>query len=148
MNMAYSLEARSPFLDHKLVEYLAKFPSNMKIKGRSLKYILRKYAAEHLPVEITKRHKQGFMFPIAHWFRKELYEFIKSTLLNSHFVNEGYFEKEYINKLIEDHRNSRVDNHSRIWMLINLEIWHQLYIENKSYQFLQDKIESEYKIAV
>lgn len=148
MNMAYSLEARSPFLDHWLVEYLARFPSNMKIKGRNLKYVLRKFAATQLPDEIIKRNKQGFMFPVAYWFRNELYEFIKDLLLNSYFVKEGYFNKEYITALVENHRNNKVDNHVRLWMLINLEVWHQLYIEQYSLENLQDKINNEYKIAI
>lgn len=148
MNMAYSLEARSPFLDHTLVEYLAKFPSNMKIKGRNLKYVLRKYAAQLLPEEIIKRNKQGFMFPIAYWFRNELYDFIKDLLLNSHFVKEGYFDKNYVSSLIEDHRNSRVDNHVRLWMLINLEVWHQLYIEGLTVASLEEKINNDYRITV
>ena len=148
MNMAYSLEARSPFIDHWLVEYLAKFPSNMKIKRKSLKYILKKFAAKHLPQEIIKRKKQGFMFPVAYWFRVELYDFVKDFLLNSHFVLEGYFNKEYILSLIEDHRNNRIDNHVRLWMLINLEVWHQLYIEQNSYEVLQNKILDKYKTIV
>ncbi|XOF35154.1 MAG: asparagine synthase (glutamine-hydrolyzing) [Candidatus Electrothrix sp. YB6] len=129
MNMAFSLEARSPFLDHELVEYLAKFPSNLKIKGRQLKYILRKFAEKLLPPEITGRKKQGFMFPVAYWFRNELYEFVRTTLENSFFVREGVFDRDYIIQLVEEHRNNRNDNHVRLWMLLNMEIWHQLYIE-------------------
>lgn len=132
MNMAFSLEARSPFLDHELVEYLAKFPSSLKIKGRQLKYILRRFAETLLPEEITSRKKQGFMFPVAYWFRNELYEFVRTILENSFFVQEGIFDLNYVMQLIEDHRRNKEDNHVRIWMLLNLEIWHQLYIERKS----------------
>lgn len=148
MNMAYSLEARSPFLDHSLVEYLAKFPSDLKIKGRKLKYILRKFARDHLPEDIIKRKKQGFMFPVAYWFRNELYEFVRIFLLNSHFVTEGYFGKDQVLSLVEDHRNNRVDNHVRIWMLLNLEVWHQLYIEQNTIDSIQESIKKDYKIAV
>jgi asparagine synthase (glutamine-hydrolysing) len=129
MNMAFSLEARSPFLDHELAEYLAKFPSNLKIKGRQLKYILRKFAETVLPDSITCRKKQGFMFPVAYWFRNELYDFARTTLENSFFVQQGLFERDYVIQLLEDHRNNREDNHVRIWMLLNMEVWHQLYIE-------------------
>src|SRR4030065_1479202 len=148
MNMAFSLEARSPFLDHPLVEYLAKFPSNVKIKGRNLKYILRKFAQDYLPEDIIKRKKQGFMFPIAYWLRNELYDFTKDLLTNSIFVREGFFDKGQVLNLIEEHRNNRIDNHVRLWMLINLEIWYQLYIEGQSLEGLQNKIQYEYKIAV
>ncbi|MBM9512982.1 asparagine synthase (glutamine-hydrolyzing) [Desulfogranum marinum] len=131
MNMAFSLEARSPFLDHELVEYLARFPSNIKIKGRQLKYILRKFAERKLPKEITSRQKQGFMFPVAYWFRNELYPFVRDQLENSFFVREGLFQKDYVSSLVEDHRNNKEDNHVRLWMLLNMEVWHQLYIEQR-----------------
>ncbi|MBE9573024.1 MAG: asparagine synthase (glutamine-hydrolyzing), partial [Proteobacteria bacterium] len=127
MNMAHGLEARSPYLDHSLVELLAAFPSNIKIHGKRLKYVLRQLAKDYLPSEIVKRDKQGFMFPVAYWFRNELYAFIKSFLMESKLLKEGFFRKERVLELIEDHRNNRIDNHVRIWMLLNLEIWYRIY---------------------
>jgi asparagine synthase (glutamine-hydrolysing) len=141
MTMAHSLEARSPFLDHRLVELLAAFPGNLKIRGRRLKYILRKIGEKNLPATIVKRKKQGFMLPVAFWFRNELYTFIKSFLLDSYFVREGLFRKEIILNLIEEHRNNRVDNHVRLWMLLNLEIWHQIYIQQLGLSTVSKKLE-------
>jgi asparagine synthase (glutamine-hydrolysing) len=132
MTMAHGLEARAPFLDHKLIEFLAAFPSQLKIKNRTTKYALRKLVGGYLPEEIVRRPKQGFMFPIAYWFRNELYPFVKDFLLNSHFVRTGLFQEKAILRLLEDHRENRVDNHVRLWMLLNLEIWRQLYIEQAS----------------
>ncbi len=140
MNMAFSLEARSPFLDHELVEYLARFPSRLKIKGRQLKYILRKYAERHLPEEILKRKKQGFMFPVAYWFRNELYPFVRDQLENSYFVREGLFDRSQVMQLVDDHRNNRDDNHVRLWMLLNMEVWHQLYIEQIDVESVKEKL--------
>jgi asparagine synthase (glutamine-hydrolysing) len=140
MNMAHGLEARSPFLDHPLVEYVAKFPGDVKIRGRALKYILRKMAGKYLPLEITRREKQGFMFPVAYWFRNELYYFLKKMLLNSTLVKENIFRKNMVIKLIEDHRNNKVDNHVRLWMLLNLDIWYQMYIEQKDIGSMEEKI--------
>jgi len=132
MTMAHGLELRSPFLDHELVEFMAAIPSKLKIRGRELKYILRKLAIDYLPTQIVQREKQGFMFPVAYWFRNELYGLIKQLLLDSHFVKAGLFRKESVLRLIDDHRHNRVDNHVRLWMLLNLEIWHQLYIEQNN----------------
>jgi asparagine synthase (glutamine-hydrolysing) len=129
MTMAHSLEARSPFLDHELVSYLAAFPGQLKIRGRQLKYILRELSKDYLPPEIVEREKQGFMFPVAYWFRNELYPFIESYLMDSYFVREGIFRKERVAQLLEEHRQSRVDHHVRLWMLLNLELWRQIYIE-------------------
>ncbi len=142
MTMAHGLEARSPFLDHSLVEFLAAFPSDLKIRGRELKYILRKLADEYLPEKIVHRQKQGFMFPVAYWFRNELYGFVKSFLVDSYFVKQGLFKKESVLRLLEDHRNSRVDNHVRIWMLLNLEIWHQMYIEQNDVESVEERMRS------
>jgi asparagine synthase (glutamine-hydrolysing) len=129
MTMAHSLEARSPFLDHELVEYLAAFPSDLKIRGPQLKYVLRRLATDYLPQQIIRRRKQGFMFPIAYWLRDELCGFVKRYLLDSALVREGLFREVHVQKLVEDHRNSRIDNHVRLWMLLNVAIWHQIYIE-------------------
>ncbi len=148
MNMAHGLEARSPYLDHSLVEHLAAYPSNMKIRGKQLKYILRQLAKDYLPTEIVRREKQGFMFPVAYWFRNELSSFVKAILLESKLVTEGLFRKERILELIEEHSNNRIDNHVRIWMLLNLEFWYQIYIGEKTIESLEQEINEDLKILV
>jgi asparagine synthase (glutamine-hydrolysing) len=131
MTMAHGLEARSPFLDHELVEYLAAFPSYLKIRGRKTKYVLRQLATEYLPRTIVNRKKQGFGFPIAYWFREELYPVLNRFLLDSSFIHQGLFQRENIQRLVQDHKNNRVDHHVRLWMLLNLDIWYRIYIENQ-----------------
>jgi asparagine synthase (glutamine-hydrolysing) len=138
LTMAHGLEARSPFLDHELVEFMAKVPVSLKIRGRELKYILRKLAVNYLPEQITSRPKQGFMFPIAYWFRHELHDFVKQALLDSFFVREGLFERTYILNLLEEHRTNRVDHHVRLWMLLNLAVWQQIYIEQAPLDMMGD----------
>lgn len=140
MTMAHSLEARSPFLDHELVEYLAKFPAGLKLRGRELKYILRRLGEDYLPPEIVRRDKQGFMFPVAYWFRNELYPLVSGMLKDSHFVQTGLLRPERVNQLVEDHRQNRVDNHVRLWMLLNLDIWHRLYIEEESIPAVRERL--------
>jgi len=140
MTMAHGLEARSPFLDHELVEMMAMAPSSLKIRGRELKYILRQLAADYLPPPIVARPKQGFMFPVAYWFRNELHPFIKQVLLHSHFVKTGIFRQEEVIRLLETHRRNRVDNHVRLWMLLNLEVWYQIYIEQSDLGAVSDKL--------
>jgi asparagine synthase (glutamine-hydrolysing) len=142
MTMAHGLEARSPYLDHELVELMASFPSDLKIRDRRLKYAFRKLAADYLPEPIVKRPKQGFMFPLAYWFRSELYPLMKHFLLESRFVQEGLFRQESVLRLLEDHRNNRVDNHVRLWMLLNLELWHQIYVEQQDLETMGQRIQS------
>jgi asparagine synthase (glutamine-hydrolysing) len=141
MTMAHSLEARSPYLDHTLVEYLAAFPGDLKIRGRELKYVLRKVAEKSLPESITRRPKQGFMFPVAYWFKDELYAFTKKFLLNSFFIKEAIFDEETVVTLLESHRRNKVDNHVRIWMLLNLGIWHMLYMQQLGVEEVEMKVQ-------
>jgi asparagine synthase (glutamine-hydrolysing) len=142
MTMAHGLEARSPYLDHELVGFMAGLPAHLKIRGRELKYALRKLAGDYLPQQIVEREKQGFMFPVAYWFRNELYTFIKRFLLDSYFVKEGLFRQEYVMRLVELHRDSRVDNHVRLWMLLNLELWHQIYIQQDDLETVNHRLQS------
>jgi asparagine synthase (glutamine-hydrolysing) len=140
MTMAHGLELRSPFLDHELVELMAAFPSNLKIRGGVLKYALRKLAADYLPEAIRGRGKQGFMFPIAAWFRKDFHGFLERFLLESSFVRMGVFQEQEVLRLVDEHRRNRRDHHVRLWMLLNLEIWQQLYIEERSVSDVKENL--------
>jgi asparagine synthase (glutamine-hydrolysing) len=141
MTMAHGLEARSPFLDHEMVEFLAKVPGNIKVQKNQPKHLMRKLAENYLPASILQREKQGFMFPIAYWFRTDLYPLISHTLENSHFINDGWFKKEAIQNLLTEHRTNRRDHHVRLWMLLNLELWHQLYIEGVEQETLTERLQ-------
>lgn len=148
MNMAHGVEARSPYLDHPLVELLATFPSNIKISNRKLKYILKRLGKNYLPDDIVRREKQGFMFPVAYWFKDELYKFLKLFFNNSQLINEDILKKEKVFGLIEEHRRSKVDNHVRIWMLLNIEIWYKLYIKQQTIESLEQEISDNLKRAM
>ena len=140
MTMAHGLELRSPFLDHQLVEFMATFPSNIKIRKRELKYVLRKLGADYLPKQILHREKQGFMFPIAYWFRGDLYPFVKRFLVDSPLVEEGLIRRDAMVQLVDDHHHNRVDNHVRIWMLLNLSLWYQIYIQGEEPAMLSERL--------
>jgi asparagine synthase (glutamine-hydrolysing) len=144
MTMAHGLEARAPFLDHKLVEFMASFPSQIKVQNGQPKYLLRKLAMDYLPDSVVQRQKQGFMFPIANWLRTELFPFMQASLMNSHFVKEGIFRREVIQQLLQEHRSNRFDHHVRLWMLLSLEIWHQLYIEKVEPETVGERLQRVY----
>jgi asparagine synthase (glutamine-hydrolysing) len=143
MTMAHGLEGRSPFLDHELVEFMATVPSRLKIRGHTLKYALRKLGQSYLPNNILRRGKQGFMFPIAAWFRDELYPFVERFLLESHLVREGLLNRESVECLLREHRAGQADHHVRLWMLLNVEIWRQLYVEGCSCAAVEERIRSD-----
>lgn len=145
MTMAHSLELRSPLLDHELVEYLAAFPSQMKIRGRELKVVLRRLAESYLPSQIVRREKQGFMFPIAYWFRHDRHTLLRDLLLDSYFVREGLFRRAAIEQMLREHRESRVDHHVRLWLLLNLVLWRQMYVEGASVTAVTDMMKAREK---
>jgi asparagine synthase (glutamine-hydrolysing) len=141
MTMAHGLEARSPFLDHELVEFLAKVPANVKIGNNRPKHLMRRLGAGYLPDQILERPKQGFMLPIAYWFRTGLFPLVSQMLRSSHFVRDGWFREQSIQRLLEEHRSNRHDHHVRLWMLLNLELWHQIYIEDVEPEVLSEQLQ-------
>jgi asparagine synthase (glutamine-hydrolysing) len=131
MTMARSLEARSPFLDHRLAEFVASLPTHLKMRGHTLKYLLRRVAAPYLPEEILKRPKQGFMFPLGYWMKGPLLPVVKHLLSNSTLVEEGIFRREPIERLVEEHVAHRADHHVRLWMILNVEVWYRMYVRGE-----------------
>lgn len=138
MSMAHSLESRAPMVDYKLVEYAAAIPANLKLKGRNLKYILKKVAARHIPQELITRKKQGFGFPLGLWMRSELQSFLRRLFDESRFVEQGIFNQDYMNLLLAEHLDGKADHNFRLWILINLELWYRLYFEGETEDSLRD----------
>lgn len=130
--MANSLEGRSPFLDHKVMEFAASVPSSIKIRGTKLKYILKKALAPVLPREILKRGKMGFGIPIDRWFRDQLKDYADEILMSQKSIDRGYFKKASVKRILDDHCESRANNGARIWSLLNLELWHRIFIDNEN----------------
>ncbi|MBD3248627.1 asparagine synthase (glutamine-hydrolyzing) [Candidatus Woesearchaeota archaeon] len=127
-SMAHSLEVRSPFLDHNLVEYASKIPWNVKMKGNITKYILKKSLEPVLPKDILYRKKTGFAVPLVHWFRKDLRSMGYDVLLNKETINRGYFDRYAVRKLLNRHNNG--ENHAyRIWNLLFLEKWFRRFAD-------------------
>ena len=132
--MANGLETRSPFLDHKFLEFTATLPYQWKIKGLTSKYILKKSLKGFLPNKILNRKKMGFGVPIGKWFRGELKNYLTETLLAQKSIQRGYFRKESIERLLTEHFSGRVSHSYRLWSLLVLEVWHQIFID-KSIKF-------------
>jgi len=131
-SMANSLEARSPFLDHKFMEFCASVPSGLKIKRGVLKYILKKSLNGILPDEILRRGKMGFGVPIDNWFRKELKNYCYEILLSDKCVWRGFFRKEYVKKILDDQSQYKSNSGDKIWALLNLELWHRIFIDKEN----------------
>jgi asparagine synthase (glutamine-hydrolysing) len=126
--MANSLEARSPFLDHKVMEFCAKLPCSYKLRGTTLKYLLKKVGKDLLPPENMARRKMGFGVPVGKWMRSELRLMIEEMLLTSTACVRNYFQSEPLCQLVYSHLNGEQDNSYRLWALLCLELWHQEFI--------------------
>jgi asparagine synthase (glutamine-hydrolysing) len=130
MSMAASIESRVPFLDHKLVEFAARLPINMKLRGLTTKYILRRSMADRLPKQILTRRKMGFPVPVGSWLRGQFSHVIDEYVLNSRALERGIFDPKFVRELVA--RHSSGENHSeRLWALINFEIWQRRFIDGE-----------------
>jgi asparagine synthase (glutamine-hydrolysing) len=128
-SMAVSLEVRSPFLDHQVVEFCATIPSNLKIRGTKQKYILKEAFKDELPVEILKRGKMGFGVPIREWMRNELRDFVRDSLLSSHSRIGDFFQRDEIARILDEHIQGKRNWHTQLWYLLILENWLQAQLQ-------------------
>jgi asparagine synthase (glutamine-hydrolysing) len=128
-SMAVSLEARSPFLDHHVMEFAASLPAKYKLRGLTTKRLLKNALKGLLPPENLTRSKMGFGVPIGRWFRGELKNFLAETVLSERALGRGYFKREAVNQLVEEHTDGRRDYAHQLWTLLMLELWHQEFID-------------------
>ena len=128
-SMANGLEARSPFLDHELMEFVARIPPRLKLKGTRTKIILRRAMRDVLPREILARGKMGFNVPLDTWLRHGLRELAHDLLLSRGSLERGYFRPAFVRRMLEQHASGRRNWHSQIWNLMMLELWHRTFID-------------------
>jgi asparagine synthase (glutamine-hydrolysing) len=128
-SMAFGLEARSPFMDHRVVELAARMPRELKLRGGRGKRILIDTFRDLLPESIQTRPKMGFGVPLDHWFRNELREMVTDTLLDSRSLQRGYFDPSYVRRLVDEHTSSQFDHSARLWLLLVFELWHRRFVD-------------------
>ncbi|HEX6469622.1 MAG TPA: asparagine synthase (glutamine-hydrolyzing) [Streptosporangiaceae bacterium] len=126
--MANSVEARSPFLDHHLMEWAAGLPADLKIRSGTTKYLLKKAVADWLPAELIGRPKMGFGVPLAAWLRTELRELSWDVLTDATARSRGLFRPDAVAGLLRQHEAGR-DHAIRLWALIQFELWHRLFLD-------------------
>jgi asparagine synthase (glutamine-hydrolysing) len=133
MSMAASVEVRVPFLDNEIVDFLLTVPPELKLHGRTSKYILRQAVKGLVPDAVLRRRKAGFGAPIRTWLRRDLREMVDDLLCPDQIKKRGYFEPRAIQALILDDREGRADNTYRIWALLTLELWLQVFSDATSF---------------
>lgn len=132
MSMAASIESRVPFLDHRLVEYTARLPERMKIRGRETKWILREAMRGILPPEILDRPKMGFPVPIGDWFRNEFRHLIDEYVTSERAFGRGLFEPKFVRDLVAEHQ-AGADHAQRLWFLVNFEMWSRQFLDGEKF---------------
>jgi len=132
MSMAVSLEARTPLLDHKLIEFVMRIPASMKMSGLETKHIFKKAVEDVVPHEILNRPKQGFGMPIDEWINQQLKDRIRDTLHGFRARQRDYVNPDYVNILLEEHERGRRNHSYALWALFMLELWHRTYVDQPS----------------
>lgn len=126
-SMAYSLEARVPLLDHRIVEFAGRLPMEHKFRGREQKHLLKRLLHRYLPKEMVDRPKMGFGVPLDRWFRGELRSLVREYLGAERLRLEGYFLPEGVGRLVEEHLSGRRNHFPALWAILQFGMWKEHY---------------------
>lgn len=126
-SMATSLEVRAPFLDYTLQEFCAQLPYEFKLSRLVTKYVLKKMAKKHIPDYIIWKKKQGFAIPVTKWLKHELKDILLTYTSKSYIENQGLFQYEFVEKLVQNHLTEKWDNKKLLWNLLVFQLWYEKY---------------------
>jgi asparagine synthase (glutamine-hydrolysing) len=140
MSMAHSLEVRPPFLDHRIVEFAARLPENLKIRGGTLKLVLRHLMRDKLPAPVLTRKKEGFDIPAHDWLRGVLRPLLLDTLTRDAVEKSNLFDWNVVERLIHNHLNRHANLGYHLWGLLTLFLW------MKRWDIQSDPTEQEHPI--
>lgn len=137
MTMAHGLEARSPFLDHRLAEFAATLPVGLKVRGRSRRWIQMRLAERYLPPEVLRRPKQGFSSALAYMMAGQFRALFARYLPDAHLVGAGFLRRRPVQEMLQAHLAGRTDHGNRLWLLLNAEIWYRIHVEGEPVERLE-----------
>ncbi|MET0025188.1 MAG: XrtA/PEP-CTERM system amidotransferase [Sedimenticola sp.] len=120
-SMAHALEVRVPILDHKFVEWVSGLNPDIKLQGREGKYIFKKSLEKYLPDDVLYRPKMGFGVPISSWFRNELKDRVRESILSERLMDTGFFDNGYLERLVNDHQSGKSEHSAALWSLLMFE---------------------------
>ena len=123
LSMAHSVEVRPPFLDHRLVQFVADLPGGVKIKARRVKHILKEAVEDLLPAELLARPKEGFIMPVNEWLIGSLKDFVQATLTPERLARHGLFRASVVREMLETHYSGAANRGNQIWNLLMLQLW-------------------------
>ena len=143
MSMAASIECRAPFMDQELVELTARMPSSLKVRGLTMKYLLKKVVEPWLPRKIIYRKKRGFGAPVGSWLRGDLENLMDETLSESQVRRRGFFQWEAVKAVIETHRRQQHDYTDGLLALICFELWCRVFLDGSDWQQTTDALHDQ-----
>jgi asparagine synthase (glutamine-hydrolysing) len=129
MSMAHGLEVRAPFLDHRVVEFVATLPAGLKLRGRTTKFILREAMRPVLPGAVLAKPKHGFTAPIGRWLGHELRDLVEDLLFDPRAEQRGWFNSRTVKQLWADHHEGVRDASHQLWILLVLELWCRAFVD-------------------
>jgi asparagine synthase (glutamine-hydrolysing) len=132
MSMAASIESRVPFLDHPLVEFVARLPERVKLRGVTTKWILREAMRDRLPAEILSRKKMGFPVPVGAWFRGSWRHLLDEYVLGDRARARGLFDAEAVRSLVARHCTGGENHSERLWALVTFEMWQRIFLDGET----------------
>jgi asparagine synthase (glutamine-hydrolysing) len=128
LSMAASIEARVPFLDHVVIDFMRQVPPELKMHGYTQKFILKRALADVLPQKVISRRKAGFALPVRSWLQNELREMVNDLLSEKRVRERGLFQPGAVAKMVRDNGRSR-DYTLQLWSLLTLELWQQTFVD-------------------
>jgi asparagine synthase (glutamine-hydrolysing) len=132
ISMSTSLEARVPFLDHKLLEFSMDIPMQYKVRNNEAKYLLKKAVEGLIPHELIYRKKMGFGAPMSEWLRGSFGDRVAKAILSSRLMQRGFFDLDYVRGLVQAHKSGKRDCSLYLWTLFNLTAWYDYWIDTGS----------------
>jgi asparagine synthase (glutamine-hydrolysing) len=146
--MAVSLESRSPLLDHHLLEWAFSLPASVKTPGGIAKGLFKKAMEPYLPHELLYRPKMGFGCPIDHWLRSDLKEMAHDVLLSDRAAQRGIVNRDHVARMLAEHSSGANAHHTRLFALLNLELWFRMWVDQSSEAALEPPSGGEVRQAV
>ncbi len=127
-SMFHSLEGREPMLDHRLIEFAAQIPVDLKLNGSNKKYILKEITYKYLPKNLIEKEKMGFGIPIHNWFRKELKELLTTYLNSGCLIKQGIFNEICVQEMLDNYYSGNNEDFELIWFMLVFQLWYEKWM--------------------
>ncbi len=131
ISMRHSLEVRVPFIDHRLLEFCATIPHQMKVRLRQKKYLLRQAVRPLLPAGIFSHRKQGFVGPLGRWLQTDLQDYVRTILAKKNLERHGLFDPYVVGDILDDHAGRVENNDKLIWSMVVFQSWFNTYVDGQ-----------------